>query len=158
MHKRDFEKTFKERTSSNHRDLAQSKVDEYFENRDDLFYMRIGFDELDNKVLSKYWMCFPVFLRNLPDACVVKDGFFYFVEVKGCRDYLRLKLEDMESYDKWDEIAPIVIFTYSSMAKEIKKISYKRLKKITINCDRERYEDNKKWYYKIPWEYIERMK
>ena len=119
--------------------------------------MRIGFDELDNKVLSKYWMKFPAFLRNLPDSCVVKGKNFYFIEVKGCRDYLRIKLEDMESYDKWDEIAPIIIFTYSSMARELKKIKYQELKKITIDCDRERYHDNNKEYYKIPWEYIERM-
>ena len=156
--KRDYEKTFQERQSSNHRDLAQTKTDEYFADKDDLFYMRIGFDELDNKVLSKYWMKFPAFLRNLPDACIVKGNQFYFIEVKGCRDYLRLKLEDMESYDKWDEISPIIIFTYSSMARELKSIRYQRLKKITINCDRERYHDNNKEYYKIPWEYIERMK
>tara|TARA_R100001509_G_scaffold162969_1_gene136044 strand:+ start:796 stop:1269 length:474 start_codon:yes stop_codon:yes gene_type:complete len=156
--KRDYEKTFQERQSSNHRDLAQTKTDEYFADRNDLFYMRIGFDELDNKVLSKYWMKFPAFLRNMPDACVVKGNHFYFIEVKGCRDILRLKLEDMESYDKWNRIAPLIIFTYSSMARELKKIRYQALKIITIDCDRDRYHDNNKEYYKIPWEYIERMK
>lgn len=78
----------------------------------------------------------------------------YLVEAKGCHDILRLKLDDMKSYNFWETLIHIYVFIYSSMERQHKIISYENLCKIAYTCEIDYYEDNGKAYYKIPWELI----
>ena len=87
----DSEKTFKERTE-NRIDIADIKADEYFKKFKNLYYLKIGFDQL-NPVPSSVWFKFPSFLRCMPDSIVVWEDKFFFIEIKGCRDTLKIKIE-----------------------------------------------------------------
>ena len=146
----DADATFAER-NINRIDIAQEKTDEYFGKADGSFYMGIGFDSKKNRVPTEDWWQFPVFLRKMPDSCLVENGTFYFIESKGCSDTLKLKHEDIECYDIWEGNAPICMSLYSTENDRLKIISYKQLKKIAVGCDTGVYDDNNKKYYDIPW-------
>ena len=150
--KTDAESTFKER-NTNRVDIAQVKTDEYFKGKQS-FYKRIGFDEKKDQIPSKEFYKFPKFLRNMPDACAVTKGQFVFIESKGCRDVLHLKLEDMEEYDNWEQVAPICVFAYSTTFNVLKQIMYASLKEIAEKHPIQRYPDNNKEHHVIPWKEI----
>ena len=74
----DADATFADR-NINRIDIAQEKTDEYFGKANGSFYMGIGFDSKKNRVPTEDWWKFPVFLRKMPDSCIVEDGIFYFI-------------------------------------------------------------------------------
>jgi len=146
------EQPFKERCI-NH---AEKIADNYFKKFDDVYYLKIGFDHV-NRIPSKSWFKFPVFLRCMPDSIVVWKGKFYFIEVKGCHDSLKIKESDLEQYKKWNEIADLKYFIFSSKTQSIYLIDHnnlKNFKKVKIG----HYKDNNKKYYEIDIEYLSEYK
>ena len=70
-------------------------------------------------------MKIPEKLRNTPDYMVIKDE-AYLLEAKGCHDILRLKTDDMKSYNFWDNLVKLYVFVYSTMERSHKIISYEK--------------------------------
>ena len=135
----------------NKRLVAEEKCLHYLQ-ENNIIHTRYGFDCLFD-IKSKDFMKIPKKLRNTPDYMVISDN-AYLLEAKGCHDILRLKLDDMKSYNFWDNLIKLYVFIYSTMEKSHKIISYAKLSDIAILCTMSYYEDNGKAYYKIPWEKI----
>ena len=143
-----FKDNFKKR---NKRLLAEEKCVEYFE-ENNITYTRYGFDCLFD-IKPQDFLKIPEKLRNTPDYMVISSA-AYLVEAKGCHDILRVKLDDMKSYNFWETLIHVYVFIYSSMERKHKIISYEKLCEIAYTCEISYYEDNGKAYYKIPWELI----
>ena len=92
----------------------------------------------------------PQVLRNTPDYMVLHRQ-ATLVEAKGCHDILRLKLDDMVSYDWWVKTCPLSVFVYSTYYGQHKLVKYEELKDLALTCKKNIYEDNNKEYYEIPW-------
>ena len=117
-----------------------------------IIHTRYGFDCLFD-IKPKDFMKIPEKLRYTPDYMVIKAE-AYLLEAKGCHDILRLKTDDMKSYNFWDNLVKLYVFVYSTMERSHKIISYEKLSEIAYTCAMDYYEDNGKAYYKIPWELI----
>lgn len=100
------------------------------------------------------------FIRNTPDFIVFKN-FPQFVEVKGGKDYIGLKLTDFESYKQWGNIMPISYFFYSSSYQNIYWVSHDSIVQHVEHCQIDRYNDatqeDKKEYYKIECRDLEEL-
>ena len=94
------------------------------------------------------------FVRNTPDY-IVMGSFAYFVEVKGCRDIVKIKEQDLYHYKEWNNKMPLHFYFYSSTWNESKVISYNKLSGILPSCETGYYPDATKYddkmYYKINW-------
>ena len=128
--------------------ISENKCKEFLKSKS-ILYTRYGFDALFDIPGYKFSMI-PEVLKCTPDYMVF-NKIASLLEVKGCSDVLRLKLLDMKAYDWWENIVPLSMFLHSSTYKEHKILKYKDLKKIAITCETDRYHDNNKEYYKIPW-------
>ena len=150
----DKDKDFKQRNIGRI-DLAQKHTEKYFKNKN-LFYKRLGFDEKEDRISSKAFGKFPIMLRNMPDGCVIgSDKEFYFIESKGFKENLGLKIRDIISYEFYEEhMAKICMFIHSSIEKKMKKIWFKDILKISKTCELKRYFDGPE-YKEIPWDKIE---
>ena len=135
----------------NKRLLAEEMCVAYLK-ENNITHTRYGFDCLFD-MKPKDFMKIPKNLRSTPDYMVISDS-AYLLEVKGCHDILRLKLDDMQSYNFWDTLVKLYVFIYSTMEKKHKIIPYDKLSDIAHTCSMSYYEDNGKGYYKIPWELI----
>ena len=149
----DYKKNFKER---NTRNIAEEKCVEFLKEKN-ILYTRYGFDALFDIPWQKFNMI-PEVLRNTPDYMT-----FYrqatLLEAKGCNDILRIKESDMKSYDWWYKICPLTVFVYSTAHQEHKLIKWNILRFIAMWLnDTDVYPDNKKLYYKIPWDEIDSFK
>jgi hypothetical protein len=131
--------------------LAEEKCIEYL-NKNKIVYTRFGFDALFDISWKKFNMI-PPLLRNKPDYMVLHTK-ATLLEVKGCHDILRLKQLDMKSYDWWSNICSLNMFLFSTKFQEHKIIKYEKLNKIALTCETGIYPENKKVYYKIPWDDI----
>tara|TARA_R100001443_G_scaffold3198_1_gene10145 strand:- start:12434 stop:12913 length:480 start_codon:yes stop_codon:yes gene_type:complete len=155
--KQDFNLTFEERNKNGRINLAEEKAIEYY-NKIDASIIRMGNDEKGNKIPYKKIIILPDALRNMPEFIVIKNN-AWFVEVKGGRDFIRIKLCDMDNYKWWDNLfksVSLVIFMYSTKLDTCKQILFKDLIKFieSNKIEIDVYEDNKKEYYKIPVESI----
>ena len=130
--------------------IAEDKAVQFYDNID-CFYTRYGLDLL-NAGLSKSQFCkIPSLIRSTPDYLVIQKK-CWLVEVKGCRDYLRLKLIDEDNYAKWNEICPVVYFIYSTIYERHVQLPHRILHSM-IRHNRypiKQYPDNNKKYYEIP--------
>ena len=133
-------------------DVADSKCEALLKKRG-VFYIRYGFDQQGNKIESSKFFKIPSIIRSQPDFIIISEG-SYFLEVKGCRDILRLKQEDIQSYNFWQNLMSLYIFIYSATKNKYKIVTYEKLSETAITCTMDYYEDNGKAYYKIPWERI----
>jgi len=140
------------KTRNSRIDIADSKCETFLKDRN-AYYIRYGFDQQGNKIKSDMFFKIPTIIRKQPDFIIISQN-SYFLEVKGCRDILRLKQEDIKAYNFWQNLMNLYIFIYSVIEREHKIISYARLNDIAISCTMGYYEDNGKAYYKIPWELI----
>lgn len=140
----DYKSNYEERTKRN---IAEEKCEEYLSGAG-FSFLRNGFNQPE---ISKeqFWML-PQNIRKQPDYIVFQNK-AVFLEVKGCKDILRLKIEDIKSYDFWKQSMPISFFLYSTEYNEIKLVSYKSLKVLTTIAPIDRYPDNNKEYFKIDW-------
>ena len=134
--------------SRNSRKIGEEVCEEFLDNKK-ITYARYGFDEL-NKIPYDKFVIIPEVLRNSPDYMVMHRKAF-FLEVKCCRDDIRLKLDDIDSYEFWSNMCPLFFFLYCTSKKEYLTISFNKLKEISKTCKVDTYEDNNKMYYLIPW-------
>ena len=146
----DYTNDYKSRNSGG--DIADDKCVEYLRKRN-VFYIRNGFDQQNEKIPSNKFFKIPNVIRSQPDFIIITSD-AYFLEVKGCKEILRLKLDDLKSYDFWDNQMSLYVFVYSTLERSHKIISYAKLSEIAYTCSMDYYEDNNKAYYKIPWERI----
>ena len=96
----------------NKRLVAEEMCVTYLKNNN-ITHTRYGFDCLFD-IKPKDFMKIPEKLRNTPDYMVIKDE-AYLLEAKGCHNILRLKLDDMKSYNFWDNLIKLYVFIYSTM-------------------------------------------
>ena len=134
-------------------DLAESKCVEFLESRG-INYRRLGFDSTNDPIPVEDFIKIPQKLRSMPDFIVFQSQPI-FVEVKGCKDILRLKDSDTKSYSFWSKlILPVTLFVYSSTFDSYKIIPFRKVLDLLPECETDRYHDNNKLYYKIKWEMI----
>ena len=134
-------------------DLAESKCVEFLESKV-INYRRLGFDSTNDPIPYKDFIKIPQKLRSMPDFIVFQNQPI-FVEVKGCKDILRLKDSDTKSYSFWSKlILPVTLFVYSSTFDSYKLIPFRKVLDLLPECETDRYHDNNKLYYKIKWEMI----
>ena len=127
--------------------IAEKKCSEYLINNN-ISHHEFGFDPYNNPIPKQEFYLLPEIIRSAPDLVVYKDK-FYFLEVKGCKDVLRLKKSDMKAYGIWNKLMSVWFFIYNSIKKKAKFICYKDLNNITKHCKVDIYDDNKKEYYKV---------
>jgi hypothetical protein len=132
-------------------DLAENKFVELLESKS-IVYKKFGFD--NDPIPVKDFIKLPQKLRSMPDFIVFQNQPI-FVEVKGCKDVLRLKDSDTKSYSFWSKlILPVTLFVYSSTFNSYKLIPFRKVLDLLPECEADRYHDNNKLYYKIKWEMI----
>lgn len=144
----DAEGTFQSR-NTNRIDIAQVKAEEYLESKN-IPFKNIGFDSKEDRIPSTIWFSMPEFLRCMPDMFVFVNSTFYFLEIKGCQDSVKFKIDDLHQYNLWNGIAPVQVFIYAT------KLDKKYLLNLDLIWDNlhngtwGRYSDNNKLYIDIP--------
>tara|TARA_Y100000593_G_C4187734_1_gene275243 strand:+ start:258 stop:704 length:447 start_codon:yes stop_codon:yes gene_type:complete len=142
-HKQPFDKRISNNTSENN-------FEELCHYRDILFY-KYG---IDNHPFGKALYKVNRKIRNTPDYIVVRDV-AYFIEVKGCKNFVRMKLKDLESYDFWNKLMELYYCIYSATFRETRFISHTTLKNLVKRCNIKQFNDptpdDKKEYYEIPF-------
>ena len=144
--------SFKDDFKTRNKRLVAEEMCVTYLKENNITHTRYGFDCLFD-MKPKDFMKIPKNLRSTPDYMVISDS-AYLLEVKGCHDILRLKLEDMLAYNFWDTLVKLYVFIYSTMEKKHKIVPYNKLSDIAHTCSMSYYKDNGKGYYKIPWELI----
>ena len=133
---------------------SEEKAVQYLINRD-IPHIRYGLDSLDSE-LSIYKI--PSLIRSAPDYIIFNQyGSPLFFEVKGFRDYVKIKLKDMVNYEKWNNHMGMVIFLYDVgndcycevMFNEVKKIISEKKPEIDAYPE----SPNNK-FYKIPTHWL----
>ena len=130
------------------RDVAQMVAEEYFTDKK-IFWRNFGTDPKDdNPVPGEMFFKMPSFIQRTPDMFAINSK-FVFVEVKGCKDKLKIKIDDYKEYVKWNQIAPLMFFIYSTTMNEKYLFSIEqfdsKLKGALIGA----YNDNGKVYFEI---------
>lgn len=139
--------SFKKRNKNK---IAEHKAEESLYKRN-IRYIRYGLDYLDSD-LPIYNI--PSLIRSAPDLIIfnrANESLFY--EIKGYVDFVKLKLEDIKNYDKWNNHMEILFFLYNIKEDNYIEITYNKIKEIIhfINPTIKAYPespDNK--YYEIP--------
>ena len=126
------------------------KFFEFYCARNNITCARYGMDQLNSGITGKEFITIDKMIRNSPDYIMISKG-TYFVEVKGCKDSLGMKLSDIESYRKWNEIMPVLYFVYSATFNQYKIIEHENFVNIIGICETKRYPDNNEEYYCVPW-------
>ena len=145
----DYQKTYKER-NTNRTNPAEIKAMEYYKKKG-LYVTRFGFDEKNENIPVDCFRLIPEEIRNMPEYIIIGKE-CWLLEVKGCRDILRIKLDDLEGYKFWDKICKVAIFVYSFQYKCCYIVTYKRLKELLESdkmATKDRYHDNNKEYYMV---------
>ena len=132
--------------------IAEDKAESFYESKG-IPFIRTGFNQYDEKTIIEADLFFkiPEKIRNFPDYIIIKKR-AYLLEVKGCRENVNIKLCDLNSYDFWDKICPMVFFIYSIPFRMCYRAEYSRLKELltpTFSIIKV-YPDNKKEYYSLP--------
>ena len=79
--------------NTNRIDIAQEKAEEYFTSRK-IFWKAFGTDPKDNNpVPKKEFFLMPKFIQRTPDMFAINSK-FVFIEVKGCKESVKIKLDD----------------------------------------------------------------
>lgn len=91
------------------------------------------------------------FIRYTPDY-IVHNAFW---EVKGCgRDgLLKIKQENIEALREWSDHLPVWMYCYNSHTQEnvTFHLDQQFLMWLGMACEHDRFHDNNKVYWKIPW-------
>lgn len=119
--------------------------------------IRIGFDEKDNNIPFHYFKRIPGVIRNIPDYVFVIGDKCRLIEIKGFTRKVKIKIEDLLSYQSWDNLCDLVFFFYSPVLQEIYYLTYKQV----VFLLREdikfgKYEDNKKTYMEIEVKHLKK--
>ena len=122
-------------------------------NENEIRFIRYGLDQLNSGIPIEEFITISKMIRYTPDYIMFTRNTF-FIEVKGCKDELGMKLENIKYYDFWDRIMPLQYFLYSTIYNEYKFVKHNKFLNIAGGCEVKRYPDNKKEYYCVPWEII----
>ena len=154
----DSDVTFDKRNNVFRGDTALIEAKNWLDSRK-IYYKVIGFDSHDDKVPSDLWWKVGEFLRSMPDILVIGKQ-SNFLEVKGCRNILRLKLSDLLNYIKWNDIEDLHFFIHSTTEKSNYLITIDDL----LDClatniwVMKKYKDNNKKYIALPVESLQEWK
>ena len=121
--------------------------------KNNILFIRYGLDQLNSGIPGYKFVTINKTIRNTPDYIIFAKK-TCFVEVKGCKDELGMKLSDIRSYKKWTKIMPILYYFYSTTYKHHKFIKHEDFLNIAGVCEIKRYPDNNEEYYCVPWEMI----
>ena len=138
-------------------DIAHQKATEFLDKRK-IFYKNIGFDPKEDKIPTEIWWKVPNFIRKTPDMFIVTDKGFALLEIKGCRDSLKIKIEDYIQYLKWNEAGRLMFFCYSTTKEARYLFPLKALEQKFKDSYVGQYEDNKKFYLEINLKALEGVK
>ena len=148
----DADKDFKYR-NTDRMDIAHIKAIEFLDEHK-IYYKNIGFDPKEDTVPSDIWFQVPSFLRNTPDMFVVTKKGFSLLEAKGCKDTLKIKIEDYLQYIKWNNHGRLMFFIYSTTKDSRYLFSLEALEYKFKNASVGQYDDNAKMYFEIDLETI----
>tara|TARA_R100000152_G_C6777845_1_gene207991 strand:- start:1057 stop:1593 length:537 start_codon:yes stop_codon:yes gene_type:complete len=143
--------------NTNRIDIAQVKAEEYLDSKN-IIYKNIGFDSKDDRIPSAMWFQVPSFLRCMPDLLVYASNSISFLEVKGCRDEVKFKIDDLHEYNLWNGIAPVRFFVYSNTEDEKWVLSLADVWNRLGSGKFGKYEDNNKIYLAIDCKQLEDYK
>ena len=132
--------------------IAEKKTIEYYKSKG-IFLTRYGFDLLDSGLHPREFMKIPKMIRNTPDFVAINKG-FAFIESKCCGgDFLKLKLDDMQSYSLWNKVGQLVFFLWATKYREHSQVSFSLMVQLIKSNDYKIkvYPDNNKKYFEIPW-------
>ena len=141
---------FNERKSASQ--TSEMYAMEYYKNRKDINIVRSGLDALDSGIPSKNWMNIPKYIRNLPDFIIVGDNGNFFLECKGGKSHVHIKISELNSYGFWNDFIPVVVFVWSASYSTIYRLKYSDLMNLIKeqNYETGEYDDNKEKYHMIP--------
>lgn len=138
-----FDKSFEDRNSSIN--LAEEKMLEFFANYK---VVRFGIDAMNRDFTGSEFTKIPKILRAAPDYIVIMQQ-AYFVEVKGFRDCLKIKHQDLVTYKKWDKILPVRFYIYDCDKMESHPMSLLKILDLAKRSKTKRYQNNNQEYYEI---------
>tara|TARA_R100000808_G_scaffold20899_1_gene45202 strand:+ start:1422 stop:1856 length:435 start_codon:yes stop_codon:yes gene_type:complete len=140
----DYKQPFKERIkrSSN---LAEQKCEEYLDSKN-VCWHKYGFD--NHNIPKDKFVKVPKTIRSIPDyVCVTSKAFF--LESKGFKGVLKIKENDLKSYNFWNDIMDLYFYFYDcGKQKQHILSSIKLLEKIDVSKTGY-YDDNKQLFYEI---------
>ena len=136
-YKDEFKDRIKEQSN-----LAEKRFRNYCDAHD-IEYYEYG---IHNHGFGKSFGLFPGIIRNTPDFITLKRH-PQLVEVKGGLENIKIKLNDVESYKKWNEILPLKYFFYSLTYHTEYLIKHDSLMEYVSYCQTDFYPDNNKQYY-----------
>jgi len=121
-------------------------------------FERWGFDEKKAKLPTKEFIKIPEILRSFPDYLLVdhRKERSYLIEVKAFKDVFKLKINDLENYNKWREIIDHRIgfgfFVYDYKKKKHSFIDMNTVNELvkTGKLKIGKYDDNNQEYYEVP--------
>ena len=129
---------------------SEAKAVEYLTRRD-IPYMRYGLDALDSD-LPIYRI--PSLIRSAPDYIIFNQhNSPLFFEVKGFRDYVKIKLSDIDNYEKWNNHMGMVMFLYDVEHDSYCEVMFNEVTRIIMERtpDIDSHPENpKNLFYKIP--------
>ena len=85
-------------------------------------------------------------VRSSPDFIVSNDS-TVFVEAKGYRGDLKIKVNDLIAYEHWNMIMPLWLYIRNFDTSEEQMIDFKNMKKKIYECETGQYQDNGKTYF-----------
>ena len=133
---------------------SEAKAIQYLVNRD-IPYIRYGLDVLDSDL--------PIYkisslIRSAPDYIIFNQyGSPLFFEVKGFRDCIKIKLHDVENYEKWNNHMGMIIFLYDVEHDAYCEVMFNEVKRIIMERepDIDSYpESPKNLFYRIPTHWL----
>ena len=146
----DHKQPFNKRASDN---TSEEKFEEFCKDKN-IIHFRYGTDQRNSGISGKDFIKIPKIIRNTPDYIVIKKT-ASFIEVKGCKDLLGMKILDLEYYDFWNELMKLYYYIYSTTFNDTRLISHPNLKKLVKGCKIKQYPDfteyDQKKYYEIPF-------
>jgi len=130
-------------------DVAQEDAENWLSKKK-IPFKSIGFDSKNDRIPSEIWFKLPQFLRCMPDLIVYAKGSVWFLEVKGCTDNVKFKIEDLQEYSLWNGILPVKVFIYSKQQDKRWIVNLKDIWNKFDTAEWKRYDDNNKIYLSIP--------
>jgi len=152
----DYTKPFSERRKVN---IAEDFLVNLYKDDNNVLLIKYGLDLLHVDMPMDKFCKIPEVIRKTPDYIMVHNdrSNAYFLEVKGCKIFLKLKLEDIEAYRSWhrtmNSSMDFIMFIYDTNTKTYLFITLSRLRYL-IKCKEysiKKFFDNKKEYYEIPY-------
>ena len=142
----DADSTFKDR-NINRENAAEIIAIDFFKSRN-IGYIRYGFDEKFQRVDSRQWWKIPEVIRSAPDF-IAFGRTVAFVEAKGYKKELKIKINDLVSYEHWNRILPLFLFVRNFDNSNQYYLKWDNVKSIIYGCDTEKY-NNGKTYFILP--------